>query len=277
MAGIDELISTFMGQTQQGLNAPAAPWQQELLETVNPEKVKRQNIARALAQASTAMATTPGNFLSGISAAAATGANSYLTSRDQAEAERAKVQQLVQMSQQKDQDRRLGLLMDAIGVTQKGIAEKRAAESHTVGLDRERATTDYYKRRGTDEDGLNANQTRNAKQSIINGVERLDKRLSDVNSPDYVDDPNERNRRLLQEQDKLERIFGVRLMDEDAAEVPGRTDLPKNGGTSPQVPSAEAAQGSITQGPGGIGEGTTIVNRQTGQRMILKDGKWQPL
>ena len=58
MAGIDELLSAIMGQTDTALNAPPAPWQQELLETVNPEKVKRQNIARALAKASTAMWTT---------------------------------------------------------------------------------------------------------------------------------------------------------------------------------------------------------------------------
>lgn len=41
MAGLDELLASFMGQTNTALNAPPAPWQQELLEKVNPEKVKR--------------------------------------------------------------------------------------------------------------------------------------------------------------------------------------------------------------------------------------------
>ncbi|MEN6539139.1 MAG: hypothetical protein ABFC67_05965, partial [Mizugakiibacter sp.] len=124
MPGINDLIASIMGQTQTALDAPAAPWQQELLETVNPEKVKRQNIARALAQASTAMATTPGNFLAGVSAAASTGADSYLTARDEAETERARVQQLVQMQQQRDQDRRLDLLMGALGVQRNQIQDQ---------------------------------------------------------------------------------------------------------------------------------------------------------
>ncbi|MEN6302246.1 MAG: hypothetical protein ABFD84_02755 [Candidatus Polarisedimenticolia bacterium] len=145
MPGINDLIASIMGQTQTALDAPAAPWQQELLETVNPEKVKRQNIARALAQASTAMATTPGNFLAGVSAAASTGADSYLTARDEAETERARVQQLVQMQQQRDQDRRLDLLMGALGVQRNQIQDQQSTERHNAGLERDKAYTEHYR------------------------------------------------------------------------------------------------------------------------------------
>ena len=167
MAGIDDLLSTFMGQTNTALNAAPAPWQQELLETVNPEKVKRQNIARALAKASTAMATTPGNFLAGISAAAATGADAYLTGKDQAEDQRLKVQQLVQMQQQKDQDRRLALLLDAIGVQRNQIQDQRQADQDAYGKTKDErewglrkqesdARTSYYNNRGTGSTASNA-------------------------------------------------------------------------------------------------------------------------
>lgn len=116
LGALDTLYQTFLGQTNEALNEPPAPWQQELMETVNPDKVRRQNIKRALAQASMALATTPGNFLTGLSAAAGTGANAYLTAQDDSEQQRMKVMQLVQTAQQKDRDRRLALLQDALGV-----------------------------------------------------------------------------------------------------------------------------------------------------------------
>jgi hypothetical protein len=266
MAGIDDLISTFIGQTQQGLNAPPAPWQQELLETVNPEKVRRQNIARALAQASTAMATTPGNFLAGVSSAAATGADAYLTAKDQAEDQRMKVQQLVQMAQQKDQDRRLSLLMDAIGVQRNQIQDKRQAESHTVGLERDKAYTDYYKRRGVDEEGgsiLNANQRRVAKQSILSGLDRTEKALRNPQGNQPWLDEDQIQQRLAEEQDRLERIYGVRLMDEEPSNAvqnpspqvvqPRKTDqvVQKGGATGKKPAPAEIlrqAQDAIAKG-----------------------------
>lgn len=136
MAGLgtlDAMYQTFLGQTNDAMNQPAAPWQQELMETVNPQKVRAQNIKRALAQASMALATTPGNFLTGLSAAAGTGANAYLTAQDDAEQQRMKAMQLVQMAQQKDQDRRLALLHDALGVGRNLQSDKIAEEDRQYG------------------------------------------------------------------------------------------------------------------------------------------------
>lgn len=113
---LDPIYETFLGRANTVLNEPDAPWQQELMESVNPEKVRRQSIMRALAQASQTLATTPGNFLTGLSAAAATGADSYLTGQDQAEQDRMRAMQLVSAAQQKAEDRRLALLHDALGV-----------------------------------------------------------------------------------------------------------------------------------------------------------------
>lgn len=116
MTDLASLISTFTGAAASPAPAPAMPWQQQLLEQVDPEKARRQNIAQALAKASAALATTPGNFLSGLSNAAATGANAYVGERANIDARRTQALQQIQQQQQQDEDRRLQRLRDAIGV-----------------------------------------------------------------------------------------------------------------------------------------------------------------
>lgn len=167
LGNLDSLYQTFLGQTNSALNEQPAPWQQELLESVNPEKVRRDNIKRALAQASMRLATTPGNFLTGLSAAATTGADSYLTAQQDAEQNRLKAMQLVQAAQQKQQDRRLSLLMDALGVNRDLQSDRRAqaetdyrhgrdkvADERQAKSDERQASLDeariaYWNRRGT--------------------------------------------------------------------------------------------------------------------------------
>lgn len=271
MAAIDELLSTFMGQNQTALDAPPAPWQQELLESVNPQKVKRQNIARALAKASTAMATTPGNFLAGISAAAATGADAYLTGRDQAEDQRLKVQQAVQMQQQQDGDRRLKLLLDAIGVQQN-------VESHKAGMAKDKAYTDYYQRRGNGANGLSPAQIETNRRYVDNKVTRYEDSLRKA----YV--PEDQIRQMVEEERaRLEEEFNLAT---PAQAAPGGTpganvtqaDLfapqeltPQQYDPQPQQPSAAAPA------MGGIRDGATATNPQTGERIIYRNGQWQPL
>ncbi len=119
---MDALLQQFIGQTQQMNQQPApsqegSPWQQELLESVNPEKAKRQNIARALATASQALATTPGNFLQGIAAGTSAGANSYLTGKEDMVAKRAQIMQSIEQAQRQAQDQRLARLQDALGIS----------------------------------------------------------------------------------------------------------------------------------------------------------------
>ena len=235
MPGIDDLIATFMGQTNSALNAEPAPWQQELLETVNPQKVRRQNIARALAQASTALATTPGNFLTGLSAAASTGADAYLTARDQAETERARVQQLVQMSQQKDQDRRLELLFDAIGVQRNQISDEQSTERHKAGLERDRAYTDYYNRRGVGGATLSPAQEQTNRRAIRNEL-RAERRALERQVADGTIPPEEMDQRLEELRIELEDYYGVTADDTPAA--PGSPQQPK---ASPKVPAAPAS------------------------------------
>ena len=208
MAGfgsLEDLYSTFLGQTTSAYNQPEAPWQQELMQSVNPEKVRRDNIKRALAQASMTLATTPGNFLTGLSAAAGTGANSYLQAQDDAEQNPMKAMQLVQLAQQKDQDRRLSLLMGAIGVNRDLKADQRDEDYN-------QARVDYYKngggRRGggQSQDGLTDNQIRLEQNFIIDKLDRLRTRLEKANTP-----PEEIDAAVDAEQRRLERIKGVTL------------------------------------------------------------------
>ena len=288
MASIDDLIANIMGQTDTALNAPPAPWQQELLETVNPQKVKRQNIARALAQASTAMATTPGNFLAGVSAAAATGADSYLTGKDQAEDERIKVQQLVQMQGQKDQDRRLSLLMDAIGVQRNQIQDKQSAEES-------KARTDYYNRRGTGAapgNGLTQSQILTTKRAIRGELRTLENQLLESAKLDESLTPEAIESAIAERQMELEEYYGITL---DAPDTPQQGATPKvqqpaaPGAApgrnitqadlfAPQGGAEEVQQPAITAPPsGGIRDGATATNKQTGERVIYRNGQWQPL
>lgn len=255
MAGIDELLATFMGQVDTSMNAPPAPWQQELLETVNPEKVKRQNIARALAKASTAMATTPGNFLSGVSAAAATGADAYLTGRDEGEQQRMKVQQLVQMQQQKDQDRRLGMLLDAIGVNRNVIQDKTAEEDRQYGRTKderdwklrsaESESRRKYYEQGRGSGGKEAAAERKRGTAAKVYFDWLD------GFDEYSTPPTEVEKDA--KWNEITRRFGLDALDEDPTQStsprvtdPGKTDLPKNSVAPQQAP---ADTGGILDAP----------------------------
>ena len=222
MAGIDDLIATFMGQSQAAMNEPAAPWQQELLESVNPQKVKRQNIARALAQASTALATTPGNFLQGVSAAASTGANAYLTGKDQAEDQRLKVQQLLGMQAQKDQDRRLSLLFDAIGVGQKGIDNRRAEEEFGLKKEESKARTDYYNRRGTEEETLSPAQVQANRRAARNEIRAERTKLLQMVKDNEIT-PDEMERRLEETRLEVNEYYGV--TDDIRPPAPNRNQI----------------------------------------------------
>jgi hypothetical protein len=207
MAGsLDDYYNLFMGQTNSALNQQEQPWQQELMASVNPDKVRKDNIRMALAQASQAMATTPGNFLTGLSAAAGAGANTYLQAKQGAEEDRMKAMQLVELANQKQQDRRLDLLMGAIGVNRDLKADERDEEYN-------QARVDYYKkgggRRGGSQaaGGLSDNQIRREQNFILSQLDRMRTRLE----KDGGLSAQEIDARIDAEQRRLERIKGITL------------------------------------------------------------------
>lgn len=241
MAGfgsLDDIYNTFLGQAQTALNQPEQPWQQELMATVSPEKVRKDNIKRALAQASMALASTPGNFLQGLSTAAGVGANSYLQQKQDAEESRIKAMQLVQMAQQQQQDRRLKLLHDVLGVNRDIAADKRDEEYNT-------ARVNYYNNGGSRRGGsgtaggLNDNQIRLEKNFIIQQVDRYRARL-EKQAENGTLDASKIDGMVAEEQRRLERIKGVTL------DQPEDWTSAADGYTESDAPGADGG-GNITQ------------------------------
>lgn len=261
MAGfgtLEDLYSTFLGQTTSAYNQPESPWQQELMASVNPQKTRADNIKRALAQASMALATTPGNFLTGLSAAAGTGANAYLQGQDEAEQNRMKAMQLVQMAQQKDQDRRLSLLMGAIGVNRDIQSDKRDEDYNN-------ARVEYYKKGGSRgrgrQDGLTDIEVSRIQDFIIRQTDTYRRNLERKAERGEID-PNQIDSMVDAEQRRLERIKGVTLdqpedwsSQADAYTEEGdgggnttQFDL-MTGGAQPDLPSRQQASPQSTATP----------------------------
>lgn len=117
MAGLADLLQAITGQTQQLNAAPPAAWQQSLTQATDPAKLKREAISKALATAGRAMATTPGNFLTGLSAGITSGADQYLTQRDANEQQRIAAQMEIDKAQRNDQEARLRRITDLFGIT----------------------------------------------------------------------------------------------------------------------------------------------------------------
>jgi hypothetical protein len=265
MSTIDDLINTLTAQSQAAMGTDTSPWQQELLETINPEKQRRRNIAKAIQQASLAMAQTRGSVLDGLSAAAATGAGSYITGQQESEDYAAKVKQAMAIDQTKQQDRRMAMLLDAIGVKRNQEADERdKAES--------KAKIAWYERRGVD----------TADGSLSPAQAATNKRFAFTQLGNYESElrrnlvPEDQIPGLVQQKKaELEQAFGVSLDGaQSAAPQVGAADpnvtqfdlMTNGGGQSPGITSdAEAA------------DGITAVNPQTGERVVYRNGQWLPL
>jgi hypothetical protein len=255
MSTIDDLINTLTAQSQAAMGTDTSPWQQELLETINPEKQRRRNIAKAIQQASLAMAQTRGSVLDGLSAAAATGAGSYITGQQESEDYAAKVKQAMAIDQTKQQDRRMAMLLDAIGVRRNQEADERAkAES--------KAKIAWYERRGVDTaDGApSSRQDDSNRRFIISELGKYETVLSDRGVPEekipYL---------MQQKQAELEKALSVSLSGVSDSNLT-QADMMIGGGQSPGITSdAEAV------------DGITAVNPQTGERVVYRNGQWLPL
>lgn len=135
MNDLSSLVSLFTSQATQP--AASMPWQQTLLEQVDPQKARRQNIAAALQKASAALATTPGNFLTGLASAASTGAGAYHEGRLASDQRRVQAMQAIDQANREQQNATLSRLRDAIGV-QSGY------ENTQYGRERDRVTDNQW-------------------------------------------------------------------------------------------------------------------------------------
>lgn len=284
LGSLDTLYQTFLGQTNEALNEPPAPWQQELMETVNPDKVRRQNIKRALAQASMALATTPGNFLTGLSAAAGTGANSYLQAQDDSEQQRMRAMQLVQLAQQKDRDRRLDLLQNALGVGRNLQSDKIAEDDRQYRRGRDAkqdarqerlddSLIDYRTRprgsSGTSE--LSATEISRIKGRIRREMDVERRRLEEAAKLDETLTPEEIERQLEEARIEAEAYYGIDTGEGggEASPTVGPSVSTQKDGILPATASPLPQQA--------VKEGVTATNPRTGERLIFRNGKWQPM
>jgi hypothetical protein len=245
MSTIDDLINTLTAQTQAAMGTDTSPWQQELLETINPEKQRRRNIAKAIQQASLAMAQTRGSVLDGLSAAAATGAGSYITGQQESEDYAAKVKQAIAIDQTKQQDRRMAMLLDAIGVNQK-------QEDNALAKAESKAKIARYERRGVD-----TAKTDDKKEFIIKRLENYENAL--LGNGGYTQ--NEIADLVQKRRAELEKDFGT--SDPNVTQF----DLMNNGGG--QSPGITSDAGDF--------DGITAINEETGERAVYRNGQWLPL
>lgn len=238
LGALDDLYNTFLGQTNDALGAQDSPWQQELMESVNPDKVKRQNIMRAIAQASQTLATTPGDFLSGISAAVGSGANSYLQAQDGAQQDRLQAMRVVQAAQQQQQDRRLQLLHDALGVGRDIRSDARADRQEQRQAKYDDARTEYYRKgkTGSGMSGADAALERKRGTAATMYFRQLDKLRED----NFGEEPSEEQKDNLW--NEIQRRY--KIPDDTPPDEEG-VPTSENSATVQQGDVAAAAPGGI--------------------------------
>ena len=257
MDPLQQLLSSITGETEQMNNIAPAPWQQELLDTVSPEKAQKRRIAQALAQASTAMATTPGDFLSGVSAAAATGANSYIQGGEEMDAERIKAMAAVDQARRKEREDRLRRLHDLYNINE-------SVDTRTYNRQKYEDDQKYRRERDTVLDADRAEQRADRAEE-----RRLRREGRDITSKQYANEQARSRRAAADAFTKWETGEGFGA-DETTKQSKWNDLLDMYGVDTTAQPGAT----STTQG---FQEGATATNPQTGERVIFRNGKWQPL
>jgi hypothetical protein len=120
---IDQLFAANKNAPSQQIPA----WQSDLTQSIDPERQRKENIRSALVSAGQTLASTPGNFLQGIAAAAGGGAKTYNEGRNDAVQKRIAAKQFIDEFQRKEEDRRLDKLKELVGVGRNYNADVRAA------------------------------------------------------------------------------------------------------------------------------------------------------
>lgn len=144
MIDLKPLVDQFIGSSGQLSIAPSqqVSWQDELMKTIDPERERRKNIAQALLSASAALASTPGNFLQGLSSAAVQGATAYNQGRDAIDQRRTAGLRMIDQDRQQQEDRRLEQLYRTFGIADRYNDSERAAANDQ---------RDFNYRKGRDE------------------------------------------------------------------------------------------------------------------------------
>jgi len=314
---LSSLLSTFLTETQNANSRAPAAWQQELLETIDPVKQKKRNFARALAQASQALATTPGNFLTGLSTAASAGANSYIDGRDRNDLARVAAMREIDQARRGESDDALARMERALGVglrvddrnyrtkrdTQQDlIAEedrdytRKRNERTDARLDRQAQSLDTYRRERNElaqaKAGIDsaigavpgAPLTRNQRRMAIDSINRFatafeERRLEEIDA-DYSLSPEEKQvarSRVAQEKSVYKDELYREYGVDRSAPSSPAADQQSILPEQNATPAPAPAQPPASKPAQSFKEGQTATNPTTGARMIFRNGQWQPL
>jgi hypothetical protein len=313
MADLSQLMNAFVGEATAQPATPTGQWQQELLAQVNPEEARRKQVRNALIAASSALLNTKGNLLKGLGAAANQGAQSWATTDDANDTASWQAKKTIEEQRAADKDRKLRWLESAFGV-QKGYEDRnyqrtqdeysrtrqeeqdaynRQKDERDFGL-REKNTDSMIASRGTrdqvaaakagldgilgrpkgDRSALTAGQRATALTAINRMAERYGENLLQRIDEDYSLTPEEKQQRVNNiEADKQK--FKEQLFQEYGI-TPANTKV-----QDPAAP-AQTEQGKTDRQPTAapqqpVKEGATATNKQTGERIIFRNGQWQPL
>jgi hypothetical protein len=314
MADLSQLMNAFVGEATAQPATPTGQWQQELLAQVNPEEARRKQIRNTLIAASSALLNTKGNLLKGLGAAANQGAQSWATTDDANDTASWQAKRTIEEQQAADKDRKLRWLQSAFGIQagqedrnyqrtqdqysrtrqQEQDAYNREKDERDYGIRKQNADslTTYRTRKGDidaakagidgvlgrpkgDKSQLTGGQRATALTAINRMAERFEESRVERIENDYSLSPEEKVERLnaIPEErqrfkEELYREYGITPANtkvQDPA-APAQTEQGKTDRQPPAAPAQPAIQ-----------EGATATNKQTGERIIFRNGQWQPL
>lgn len=141
MADLSTLANLFIGQATAPASSSPPSWQGELMKQMDPEAAKTANIRNALAAAAAAIANSKGGLIRGISQGIVGGAQAYNAGQNADQQRRIEAMKTMDDYSQGQEDRRLGLLKDAVTMQggQQDRVDTRQYRADSLALRREEA------------------------------------------------------------------------------------------------------------------------------------------
>lgn len=283
---LSQLVNAFVSQSQDpGLTAQPS-WQSELRNQLDPEAAKKRNISNALGAAAAAIsASRGGGALRGLSQGIVAGANSYNQGQQANLDKRIENMKALDDSELKRRLTGLEMLKDAVGIQggQEDRADTKQYRKDSLDLQREQVAArnaEAAARQGGAgtssgilEDGAKGDRELPATGGNVGGNAStppkpksgsdgldIEKRRALVAArkefTDWVENNNPSEDEKQKYWDGLLDVYQIRDLYE---------------------PKKQASQANQTQGQQQFQEGQTATNPKTGQKVIFKNGMWQPL
>lgn len=292
---LSQLVNAFVSQSQDPAITAAPSWQSELRKQMDPEAEKRRNISNALGAAAAAIsASRGGGALRGLSQGIVAGANSYNQGQQASLDKRIENLKALDDSELKRRLTGLEMLKDAVGI-QGGQEDRQAqAQYRKDSLDRQRERIAASKAKTASRNGGAGSSA-----SILPDGAKGDRELPmSGDNPNIIGEggvattstgsrrmpktPEERRDAAIKEYHSWERDIiratGGQPPTPEEARAKKLQILDDYGIRDMYDPAMKNQQPSNqTQGQQQFQEGQTATNPKTGQKVIFKNGMWQPL